>query len=94
MQVFYVQSPFASPGLRFHGLIILKFHTARLLLNLVLLQSGYPLAIIEKEKRLAYINAIEKALLHNDEQDYYMVILEAIEHSLDSYLEAIAESKI
>ncbi|MFA6527355.1 MAG: Fic family protein [Candidatus Babeliales bacterium] len=63
--------------------------TARLLMNLLLLQDGYPLTIIEKEKRLAYINAIETALLNNKLADYYDVIFEAIEKSLDMYLEAI-----
>jgi len=61
--------------------------TARLLMNLILLQDGYPLTIIEKEKRIEYINAIEKALLHKELDDYYRVIFEAIEKSLDIYLE-------
>jgi len=63
--------------------------TARLLMNLLLLQDGYPLAIIEKEKRIAYINAIEKALSNNQFDEYYHIIFEAIEKSLDLYLEAI-----
>ncbi len=63
--------------------------TARLLMNLLLLQDGYPLTIIEKEKRITYINAIEKALKNNQLEDYYRVIFEAIEKSLDLYLEAL-----
>ena len=63
--------------------------TARLLMNLLLLQDGYPLTIIEKEKRMSYINAIEKALSSNQLDDYYQIIFEAIEKSLDLYLEAL-----
>ncbi len=66
--------------------------TARLLFNLLLLQEGYPLVIIEKEKRLDYINAIEKALLHNQVDDYYTLMFQAIENSLDVYLHAITQS--
>ncbi len=66
--------------------------TARLLFNLLLLQEGYPLVIIEKEKRLEYINAIEKALLHNQADDYYRLLFQAIENSLDVYLHAIDQS--
>ncbi len=68
--------------------------TARLIFNLLLLQDGYPLVVIEKEKRLAYVNAIEKALLNNDTQDYYSLMFHAVEQSLDSYLKAIDESEM
>jgi Fic family protein len=63
--------------------------TARLLMNLVLLQDGYPLVRIDDVQRMAYINAIEKALATNQCDDYYLVIYEAIEKSLDAYLEAL-----
>jgi len=63
--------------------------TARLLMNLLLLQNGYPLTIIEKEKRLEYINAIENALLNHEFDEYYHVIFEAIEKSLDIYIESV-----
>ena len=66
--------------------------TARLLFNLLLLQEGYPLVIVEKEQRLDYINSIEKALLQNNPDDFYMFMFRAVECSLDSYLEAIDQS--
>lgn len=68
--------------------------TARLLLNLLLSQQGYPLVSIDQKERLTYINAIEKALRDNQPDDYYHVIFSAIEHSLDLYLNAIAESSL
>jgi Fic family protein len=44
--------------------------TARLLMNLILMQNYYPPAIIPVEKRLAYINALEKAQTTDDKEDY------------------------
>jgi len=68
--------------------------TARLLMNLILLQDNYPLVYIRAQDRQAYINAIEKALITQDLDDYYMLIFKAIESSLDEYLEAAQESKL
>ena len=63
--------------------------TARLLMNLLLMQAGYPPALIKKEDRLKYINAIEKGQLEHDLQDYYRVIYESVDNSLQIYLNAI-----
>lgn len=68
--------------------------TARLLMNLILLQHGYPLAVIKQINRSAYINAIETARTTEDFTTFYALILHAIEESLDSYLQAIAESDL
>ena len=67
--------------------------TARLLMNLLLLQQGYPLAIIKKEDRKTYINSIELASSTNDLSAFNAIIFQAVENSLDSYLEAINQSK-
>jgi len=66
----------------------------RLLMNLLLLQCGYPLAIIKKEQRSEYIDAIEHARKTDDFVPFYGVILQAVEYTLDSYLQAIAESDL
>lgn len=66
---------------------------ARLLLDLILMQNGYPPALIHKEDRRAYINAIEKGQLTGDLTDYYQVIYKAIEASLDIYFEALKPQK-
>jgi len=63
--------------------------TARLLMNLILMQSGFPSALIRMEDRLEYINAIEKAQLTNDYTDYYKIIIDAVNRSLDIYLDAV-----
>jgi Fic family protein len=66
--------------------------TARLFMNLLLLQCGYPLAIIKKEKRAEYIAAIECARQKEDMNEFYKVIIEAVEYTLDNYLEIIEQS--
>ena len=63
--------------------------TARLLLNLLLMQAGFPPAIIRKEDRTVYIDSLEKGQTKNDLAEYYTVLLEAVDHSLDIYLEAV-----
>lgn len=64
--------------------------TARLLMNLLLMQKGYPPALIRKEDRDVYIDSIEKAQLSSAFEDYYKLIYRAIERSLDIYLDAVA----
>ncbi len=66
--------------------------TARLLMNLLLMQRGYPPSLIRKEDRDIYINSIEKAQLSGNFEDYYKVIYRSIDRSLDIYLDA-AEGK-
>lgn len=63
--------------------------TARLLMNLVLMQSGYPLAIIKTDKRDVYIDAINEAAITGDLTDFYNIIYGAVERSLDAYLSAV-----
>lgn len=63
--------------------------TLRLLMNLLLMQEGYPPAIIRKEDRLEYVNALEKGQVAQDINDFYKLIYEAVDRSLDIYLEAL-----
>jgi len=63
--------------------------TARLLMNLLLMQDGYPPALIRKEDRRAYINSIEHAQRGGSINDFYKLIYEAVGRSLDIYLEAL-----
>ena len=61
----------------------------RLLMNLLLLQAGYPPAFIRKEDRKRYITSIEQAQLGGSLDEYYKLMYEAVERSLDIYLEAL-----
>jgi Fic family protein len=61
--------------------------TARLLMNLLLLQSGYPLAIIRREDRLAYYDCLDAA--HFGQTDPFVtLVVDAVDRSLDIYLSA------
>jgi len=63
--------------------------TARLLMNLILLQHGYPPALIRTRDRMKYISALEKAQLGGSIADYHKVIFDAANRSLDIYLNAV-----
>lgn len=67
--------------------------TARLLMNWILLMNGFPITIIRKKDRLAYINSLEKAQLGGAKDDYLELIYKAVNRSLDIYLEAIEGKK-
>lgn len=62
--------------------------TARLLMNLILLINGYPMAIIRNEDRTAYLKTFDAARKENNMQPFYAMIEEAVDRSLDIYLNA------
>jgi Fic family protein len=62
---------------------------ARLLMNLVLLQNGYPLTIIKVEDRVKYIKAIEHYQESGDNSIFLEFIAKKVDESLDRYLELI-----
>lgn len=68
--------------------------TARLLMNLLLMQAGFPPAIIRKEDRMAYINSLEKGQTKSDLTDYSTFMFEAVDRSLDIYLEAVEPERV
>lgn len=57
--------------------------TARLLMNLLLMQAGYPPAIIRVQDRRSYLQSLEQAQLGGSIDDYLRLIYEATERSLD-----------
>jgi len=68
--------------------------TARLLMNLILMQSGYPPAMIRPKDRLGYIHALEQAQTGGSMDDFENVIAKAVERSLDIYLKAIRQQDL
>jgi len=60
--------------------------TARLLMNLILEQCGYPPAIIRKEDRLKYIDALEEGRKSGTHDDFDRIVYAAVDRSLDIYL--------
>ncbi len=60
--------------------------TARLLMNLLLLQAGYPPVVIAPEHRAAYIEALQALQLQGDPEPYDRFMAERLEASLDHHL--------
>ncbi len=71
-----------------HSFIDGNGRVARIFMNLLLMQEGYPPAIIRKEERHSYINAIEKAQLGGTLDDFLALVYQAVGRSLDIYLES------
>ncbi len=63
---------------------------ARLLMNLILMRYGYPIAIITKEDRLRYYDALEISQTA-DLSPFISLVTECIEESLDEYEQAAQE---
>jgi Fic family protein len=63
--------------------------TARLLFNLILLQSDLPIVFIAKEDRSEYLSALEKAQNGGSSEDYYILMYKAVIRSLDLYLDQV-----
>lgn len=65
--------------------------TARLLLNLILMQNGYPPFIIkaDPQDRLEYYTTLEKAIVENDMDPFIQLIIKCTEQSLKRYVASI-----
>lgn len=63
--------------------------TGRLLLNFELMKAGYPPAVIRKEDRLAYYDALDEACLSRDYSGIAALVCGAVCRSLEIYLELI-----
>jgi len=67
--------------------------TARLLLNLELMREGYPVAIILREDRLEYFDALEKSCVERDYGDFTRMVARCVARSFDLYLEVVTGKK-
>ncbi|WP_163580890.1 Fic family protein [Gracilibacillus saliphilus] len=65
--------------------------TARLLMNLLLMEAGYPPAIIkaENDQRLNYYKTLELASMQQNVDPFVSLIAECVENSLQQYINAI-----
>jgi Fic family protein len=65
--------------------------TARLLMNLLLLRDGYPIAVIPRERRTAYIDALVHAQQHDgDLEPLTALVADACRESLIEYLRVLS----
>lgn len=65
---------------------------ARLIMNLILMRSGYPIAIITKEDRMRYYDGLE-ASQTSDISPYMSLVIECVHESLEEYEKAVKEQK-
>lgn len=65
--------------------------TSRLIMNLVLLMNGFPIAIIkgDNDSRQGYYNALEKVQTANCSTDFYKLVLEAELESLKTHISVV-----
>lgn len=62
--------------------------TARLIMNLILLSSGYPIAILKGDlaSRRMYYAALEKVQIHNEPELFYHLVIDRLYDSLVEHL--------
>jgi Fic family protein len=67
--------------------------TSRLLMNLILLQHGYPIAILkgDVQSRLQYYAALEAAQTNNDKQAFFELITTNVKDTLQRVLKIVGE---
>jgi Fic family protein len=63
--------------------------SGRLLMNLLLMQAGYPPVVIGPEQRAAYIDALQALQLGHDEQPYRRFMAERLGAGLDHHLDML-----
>jgi Fic family protein len=65
--------------------------TSRLVMNLILMQHGYPITNIsgERQNRLAYYSSLEKAQTDNDKNLFYGFVSKAVHAALKEYLSIV-----
>ena len=64
--------------------------TARLIMNFLLMRTGYPIALIPLAKRARYIAALERASVAHDGRDLLALIAECIAEVFTLYFDAAA----
>lgn len=77
---------------RLHGELV-KIHpftdgngrTSRLIMNVVLMQAGFPAALIQVNQRLAYYQALDKAHTTGNYRDFIQLIVQCVEQSFEPY---------
>jgi Fic family protein len=63
--------------------------TGRLILNLELMKFGYPPAVIRKEDRLSYYDALDAARLTGNYKGITALVAQSVQRSLDTYLDVL-----
>jgi Fic family protein len=67
--------------------------TARLLMNLVLIRSGYPPIAVRPEDRLSYIRALQQSQAGQGTESFSRLLYERLDATLGEYLSALDEAR-
>lgn len=78
---------------KIHPFIDGNGRTARLLLNLELMKSGYPPIVISKDIRPKYYDSLDKAHTTGDYEDFKQIVVDGLNKSLDLYIKALRLDK-
>ena len=65
--------------------------TARLLMNLLLIRTGYPPIAIRPEDRKTYLDALEHASMRDDTEPFDAFLYQRLNATLDEYLTVLQE---
>lgn len=76
---------------KIHPFIDGNGRTSRLLMNLELMKSGFPAAIIKVEDRLDYYRSLDLAHTKGDYRAFLELISKVVEESFDKYFDIIGE---
>lgn len=70
--------------------------TARLIMNLILIQNGYLVANIlgETERRDAYGDALEKSHMEGESEDFQKIVLNEVKQAFFNYLDMVADPDV
>ena len=65
---------------------------ARLLMNLLLIRSGYPPIAVRPEDRQTYIKAVERAQVQEDAEPFNRLLADWLAATLDEYVGLVREA--
>lgn len=74
-----------SDFVKIHPFVDGNGRTARLLLNLELLKSGFPAIVLPVERRLAYYESLDKAHVDGDLSDFVALVAECVKEGFTPY---------
>ncbi|WP_198013922.1 Fic family protein [Desulforegula conservatrix] len=73
--------------IKIHPFIDGNGRTARLLMNLELIKSGFPPAVIPATLKKEYFETLDKAHMHNDYEPFIGLVADALEQSFEIFLD-------
>lgn len=68
--------------------------TSRLVMNLILLKGGFPIAVLKGDQtsRLKYFQALEAVQVHGDPEPFHHLVIHRLKSSLEEHIELLSPS--